>query len=91
MAKPLRSVIREHLFEDSLSALIPDPIAADRFVESAEWLLAHEPDIGFPIRENSPVWSLPLPLIEGRQATLYYTFDAATVRLLAIETIGPMK
>jgi hypothetical protein len=88
MAKPLRSVIREHLFEDSLSSLIPDPIVADRFVESAEWLLARDPEIGFPIRHDSPVWSLPLPLIEGKQTVLYYTFDETTVHLLAVELLG---
>lgn len=87
MAKPLRSVIREHLFEDSLSALIPDPVAADSFVASAEWLLAYDPEIGFPVRPGSAVWSLPLPLIEGKQAALYYAFDETTVRLLAVETV----
>jgi hypothetical protein len=85
MAKPLRNVVREHLFEESLGALIADPVAADEYVAAAEWVLAYDPSIGFPLREHSPVWLLPMQPINDRQISLYYTFDSSTVRLLSIQ------
>ena len=83
----MRNVVWEHLFTDTLAVLIPDPVAADEFVEAAAWILARDPEIGFPVREGSPVWTLPMPLIKGDQVALYYTFDEATVHLLAIGNV----
>ena len=34
----------------------------------AEWLLAQNPEIGFPIAEGSAVWFLPMSPIEGAQS-----------------------
>lgn len=85
----MRNVVREHLFEDSLAALIPDAIAADDFVAASEWLLARDPEIGVAVRGGSPVWALPLPPINGQQVALYYTFDETTVNLLAVEIVRP--
>lgn len=85
MAKPLRKIVREHLFEESLAALIADPVAADDYLAAAEWFLAFDPSIGFPIKEGSSVWLLPMQPLKDRQMSLYYTFDSSTVRLLSIQ------
>jgi hypothetical protein len=85
MAKPLRKVVREHLFEESLAALIADPVAADDYLAAAEWVLAFDPSIGFPVKEGSSVWLLPMQPLKDRQMSLYYTFDSSTVRLLSIQ------
>ncbi len=67
MAKPPRSVIRENHFEKDLAELIGDVEAADDFVAGAEWLLAQNPEIGFPIAENSAVWFLPMARLKVRK------------------------
>ncbi len=84
MAKSPRSVVREHHFEKDLAALIGDLETADDFVAGAEWLLAQNPEIGFPIAEGSSVWFLPMAPIEGVQVALYYTFDDSTVWLISL-------
>lgn len=88
MAKPpLRSVVREHHFEKDLAELVGDIEAADDFVAVAEWLLAQNPDIGFPIAKGSAVWFLPMAPIEEAQVAqvaLYYTFDDSTVWLISL-------
>ena len=65
MAEHLRRVIREHGFERELRALIADAIAADQFVEAAEFLLVRDPGIGSQIAPHSSVWFLPMAPIEG--------------------------
>ena len=85
MAKPLRNVVREHLFEESLGALFADPMAADEYLAAAEWVLAYDPLIGFPVKEGSVVWLLPMQPLKDRQISLYYTFDSSTVRLLLLQ------
>lgn len=85
MAKPLRKIVREHLFEESLAALIANPVAADDYLAAAEWVLAFDPSIGFPVKEGSSVWLLPMQPLKDRQMSLYYTFDSSTVRLLSIQ------
>jgi hypothetical protein len=84
MAKPPRSVVREHHFEKDLADIIGDIAAADDFVAGAEWLLAQNPEIGFPIAEGSSVWFLPMAPVEGAQVALYYTFDDSTVWLISL-------
>ena len=75
MAEFLRRVIREHSFEHELSELIRDAIDADKFVEAAEFLLVRDPEIGFQIELDSPVWFLPMAPVEGVQVSLYYVVD----------------
>ena len=84
MAEHLRSVIREHRFERELDELIKDAVAADQFVEAAEFLLARDPEIGFRIEPDSSVWFLAMAPIADEQISLYYTFDETTVWLLSI-------
>lgn len=85
MAYPLpRQVIRDRRFERELRALISDAREADDYVEAAEFVLARDPLAGQQIALNSRGWALPLPLIAGRQAALYYSFDDSTVLLLSI-------
>jgi hypothetical protein len=88
MARPLRKIVREHLFEESISALFADPIAADEYIAAAEWVLAYDPSIGFPVKKGSPVWLLPMQPIKDRHMTLYYTFDSSTVRLLMLQAVS---
>jgi hypothetical protein len=85
MAKPLRKVVREHLFEESLAELFTNSGAADEYLAAAEWVLAFDPSIGFPAKEGSSVWLLPMQPLKDRQISLYYTFDSSTVRLLLIQ------
>ena len=87
MAEHLRRVIREHHFEIELRALIKDAIAADQFVEAAEFLLVRDPQIGFQLAPDSAIWFLPMTTIEDAQVSLYYTFDDSTVWLLSIARI----
>ena len=87
MARRLRSVVREHLFEDGLRELIPDRIAADEFTNAAELVLARDPLIGEPIALGSSVWGLPMATVRNEQVTLYYTFSETTVFFLAIRAL----
>jgi hypothetical protein len=85
MPEPLpRQVIREHLFEETLSALIPDSRKADDFVQGAEFVLARNPKTGSPLNPGGKVWLLPMSTVGVKQVSLYYTFDDQTVWLLAI-------
>lgn len=87
MADHLRRVIWEHRFERELQALIADAADADRFVEGAEFLLARDPEIGFQLEPGSVIWFLPMAPINGKQVSLYYTFDEETVWLLSIARV----
>ena len=87
MADHLRRVICEHRFERDLQALIADAADTDRFVEGAEFLLARDPEIGFQLEPASVIWFLPMAPINGKQVSLYYTFDEETVWLLSIARV----
>ena len=67
-----------------MRALVRHPIAADQFVEGAEFLLARDLFIGSPT-DDPNVWFLPMAPITGKQVALYYAFNASTVWFLAIE------
>ena len=83
MPESIREVVRELRFERELRDLIRDVIAADQFVEAAEFLLARDPLIGSQT-EDPLVWAMPMAPIEDMQIALYYTFDDSTVWLLSI-------
>jgi len=85
VAEHFRTIVREHLFEDSLRELIADEVDADEFIGTAEILLAADPELGMQTEQGSPVWALMLPPTETEDLTLYYTFDDQTVSLLFIE------
>ncbi len=87
MPEYIRQVIREHRFEDELRGLIAEAIAADQFVEAAEFLIARDPLVGSET-EDPRVWAIPMALVEGAQVVLYYTFDDRTVWLLSITRIS---
>lgn len=86
--EPSRNVIREVQFEEVLHALIEDAEAADNFTAGAEWALACDAELGLRLAPDSSVWFLPMAPIGGRQISLYYAFDAATVYLLFIRPFG---
>ena len=86
MPEYIRQVVREHRFENELRGLIAEAIAADQFVEAAEFLIARDPAIGSPT-EDPRVWAMPMALVEGAQVVLYYTFDDTTVWFLSITRI----
>ena len=85
MSELPRQVVRERLFERELRALIQDARKADDFVEAAEFVLARDPEIGS--RLEAGIWFLPMAPIGKVQLALYYTFDDATVTLLAIASV----
>jgi hypothetical protein len=87
MPEYIRRIVREHRFEDELRELIAEAIAADQFVEAAEFLIARDPLIGSRT-EDPRVWAMPMALVEGPQVVLYYTFDERTVWLLSIIRIS---
>ena len=70
----IRQVVREPRFEYELRGLIGEAIAADQFVEAAEFLIARDPLIGSQT-EDPRVWAMPMALVEARQVVLYYAFD----------------
>ena len=78
MEGKIRQVIREARFERELHDLISGPIAADQFVEAAEFLIARDPFLGSQTHDPL-VWAMPMALIEGAQVVLYYAFDDTTV------------
>lgn len=82
--EPHRNVVREHLFDEQLSALIRDGEDADEFTAAAETVLARDPFYGSPVAAGSAVWQLPMPPIDARSVSIFYTFDEQTVTLLAI-------
>jgi hypothetical protein len=85
MPEPLpRQVVREHLFEETLSALISGRRRADEFVEAAEFALARNPEFGSPLDRARKVWFVPRSPVGVKQVSLYYSFDDETVRFLAI-------
>lgn len=84
VAKPLRNIIREPRFESELAALFDDPETADDYTLGAEFLLAHDPEIGSRAVSEGSVWILPMAPIGENQITLYYTFDVRTVWFLSI-------
>lgn len=79
---PEFQVIKEHEFEEQLRALIANYEDADTFTAAAEEVLARDPRVGLPVEGD--IWFLPMSPIGGRNVSLYYTFDSATVVLLAI-------
>ena len=87
MPEFIRQVIREPRFEEELRRLIAEAIAADQFVEAAEFLIARDPLIGSQT-EDPRVWAMAMALLEGAQVVLYYTFDDSTLWLLSIIRIS---
>ena len=83
----IRQVVRESRFEYELRALIAEAIAADQFVEAAEFLIARDPLTGSQT-EDPCIWAMPMALVEGAQVVLYYAFDDTTVWLLSITRIS---
>lgn len=84
MNLPRWSIIREEEFEQQLESLLVNWEEADEFTAAAEAILAADPEIGMPASADRWVWTLPLPLVRGRQVTLYYSFDKQAVHLLGI-------
>ena len=81
-SEPLLSVISEHLFEDSLTALTGSTERGDEFVAAAEDLLSREPLSG--ARMENGLWSLPMSPVGGADVWLIYTFDENAVHLLFV-------
>jgi hypothetical protein len=79
----IRQVVREPRFEYELRALIAEAVAADQFVEAAEFLIARDPLIGSQT-EDPRVWAMPMALVEGRQVS-YFTTPLTTQLLAPID------
>jgi hypothetical protein len=81
---PHLQIIRETEFDEQLHARIADSETADDFTAGAEELLAREPRSGLPVTNEGDVWYLPMSPVAGRRVSIFYSFDARTVILLAI-------
>jgi hypothetical protein len=81
---PSREIIREHEFDEQLSALIGDPESADKFTAAAEDLLARLPRSGMLADEEEAIWDLSMTPVGNRRVTLFYTFDERVVIFLSI-------
>jgi hypothetical protein len=82
----LRSIIKEHRFEEELRAIEPDARRADDFVEAAEWTLSRAPIVGKQVAPESCVWLLPMnDVSDSPPLDLYYTFDDERVYFLSIQ------
>lgn len=80
--KVRRSIVREPLFEDSLTALIRDAQRADNYTAAAEDVLSEDPESGAPFQNG--MWMMLMSPIGGKTVYLYYTFDEETVTFIAI-------
>jgi hypothetical protein len=78
----LRSVVREPEFEQSLAALFEIPPEADDYTHAAEVILAENPTMGNLGSMGRDVWEFPMPPVEGKTVSLFYTFDETTVWFL---------
>ena len=78
----MRSIIREPEFERSLAALFEIPPEADAYTEAAEILLAANPTLGNIGSMGREVWEFPMPPVDGKTVSLFYTFDETTVWFL---------
>jgi hypothetical protein len=88
---PARTICREHEFDEQLERLLVNMEEADEFTHAAEIALSLEPTLGLPASRDGKIWVLPMPLVRGRQVTLYYTFDEGTVTFLANSAGGRMR
>ena len=80
-----RDIVRTERFERELEEIEQDPRRADEFTEAVEWTLARDPTSGTQIREDPPIWFIPMvDLPFGSSVAIYYTFDDRKVWLLSI-------
>jgi hypothetical protein len=84
-----REVVREITFEQEARFLLGGDREADAFVEGAEFILARDPEAGFLIGGDPPLWFMPMAPIEEQQVSLFYTFDERTVFLMGLRLIYP--
>ena len=80
-----RDIVRTERFERELTDIEQDPQRADEFTEAVEWTLAREPTSGTQIKEDPPIWFIPMvDLPFGSSVAIYFTFDDRKVWLLSI-------
>lgn len=78
----MRRIIKELRFDEELSRIEGNPVAADSLIEAAEWALSRDPDLGIRI-SNSIVRGLLVTQC-GRRFVVYYVFDDDLVIFLSI-------
>lgn len=85
MPDKLRSVIKEHRFEEDLRRIYDDARRADEFIEGVETILARKPEAGIQVADNSPVWCvLSNAHHELSPFIVFYTFNENYVYLLSV-------
>ena len=85
MGVRLRSIVREHEFEEQLDALICNVGEADEFVAAAEDILSKDPALGTLVADTPhEIWKLPMAPVRGRSVALFYTFNESTVVFLYV-------
>lgn len=88
MASGWRSIVLDTGFEEQLAALIRWEPWRDDYLAGAQALLAVDPSAGLHVitgKSGEEIWKLPLPPVDNRTVTLFYTFDAQDVTFLFLD------
>ena len=80
----MRSIVREHEFEEQLDALICNAEEADDFVMAAERVLSQFPELGTLVDPVERIYEMPMAPVRDRAVALYYTFNESVVVFLYV-------
>lgn len=83
----LRDIVEENSFSEQLAALEDNAKRADELIQGVGWILARNPRMGWQVSPESKVWMIfsNSDFADIDDLTIYYTFNAEHVYLLAIE------
>jgi hypothetical protein len=85
----MRTIVREQLFEKQLKRIEKDFERADQFIQGVEWVLCKNPEAGYQVRDDSPVWGIAAqPDLTAEPVVVYYTFNDTHVYLLSIRAVA---
>ena len=80
-----RDIVRTERFERELREIEESPRRADEFTEAAEWTLARDPSSGTQIKDDPPIWFIPMvDALDDSTVAIFYTFDDQKVWLMSI-------
>jgi hypothetical protein len=81
----MRTIIRDHQFDQEMVDIEASVKRADEFLEGVEIILSRSPESGSRL-SNSSVWFVPGYTVD---LALYYTFDENNVYFLSIQKTSP--
>ena len=77
--------LRTEVMDWAKKEMEENPRRADEFTEAVEWTLARGPTSGTQIKDNPPIWFIPMvDSIDNSTVAIFYTFDDEKVWLLSI-------